>query len=640
MQLARGKTVLVVEDERVVAKDLQRSLMNLGYHVPTTAASADDAIRAASECCPDLVLMDIRIKGARDGIETAAILRSRFDIPVVYLTAYADEATVERAKKTEPHAYLLKPVKADELRSAVEIALYKHDADRRLRERERWFATTLRSIGDAVISTDAAGCITFMNPVAETLTGFATNDVRGRPLSDILKLVDAASKTMAADPIARVLSTGKIVETDGLLITREGQERVIADSAAPICDENGVLLGVVVVLRDVSEARRLQRKLEFAERLASLGTLVAGVAHEINNPLAIIIANVDFVVETLSSRSTELAHMPWLAELKEALSEAQVGAGRVQRIVADLRFFSRPSSDQQSRTDVNRVLQSCLDIVGHELRLRARIVTDLQDVPVVLANETRLSQVFVNLLLNAGHALDARGPEFNEVRVRTCVNASGSVVAEISDSGRGMTAEVVEKIFDPFFTTKEVGQGTGLGLSICHGIVKSLGGEIQVESSLGKGSCLRVIMPPAAPAEPMVEPPVVPAAVPGGRILVVEDELMVRNTIERSLTKEHQLTLVESAPEALALIDSGRRFEVILCDLMMPRVSGMELHQVLNERYPEQARRMIFVSGGAYVPEAVSFLRTMERRHLEKPFSPQLLRSTVREKIADLGPAH
>jgi PAS domain S-box-containing protein len=639
MQLVTGKTVLVVEDERVVAKDLQRSLINLGYQVPTTAASADDAIRAASERCPDLVLMDIRIKGERDGIETAAILRSRFDVPVVYLTAYADDATVERAKKTEPHAYLLKPVKADELRSAVEIALYKHDSDRRLRERERWFATTLRSIGDAVISTDASGSITFMNPVAETLTGYSTPDVRGRPLSDILRLVDPTTKAAVEDPIARVLRTGTIVEMDGLLIAREGQERVIADSAAPIRDEHGMLLGVVVVLRDVSEARRLQRKLEFAERLASLGTLVAGVAHEVNNPLAFIVSNLEFALETLSEHR-EVAATPWLNELKTALLEAQVGAGRVKQIVSDLRSFSRPSSDQQLRTDVNRVLQSSLDMVAHELRPRARILTDLQDVPVVLANETRLSQVFVNLLVNAAHAIDGHLPEQNFVKVRTRLDEAGRVVIEVIDSGRGMSEEIVKKIFDPFFTTKEVGQGTGLGLSICHGIVKSLGGEIQVESRVGEGSCLRVLLPPAtADDAPVTTEPLPLTASVRGRILVVEDESMVRQTIKRSLANLHQLTLVDSAPEALALLESGQRFDAILCDLMMPRVSGMELHQVLVERCPEQARRMVFVSGGAYIPEAVNFLRSMESRHLEKPFSPNALRAMIQDLLGTLGSA-
>jgi PAS domain S-box-containing protein len=637
MSISLGKRLLVVEDERVVAKDLQRTLISFGYDVPLTVASAEDAIRAAAERCPDLVLMDIRIKGDIDGVAAAELLRSRFDVPVVYLTAYADDATIERAQRTEPHAYLLKPVKADELRSAVQIALYKHDADRRLHERERWFSTTLRSIGDAVISTDAGGHITFMNPVAETLTGYTTEQVHGRPLSEILKLLDAATKTAITDPIERVLRTGKIVEMDGRLITREGQERVIADSAAPIRDEQGTLLGVVVVLHDVSEARRLQRKLEFAERLASLGTLVAGVAHEINNPLAVIVSNLDFALQTLTAR-VDLEPAGWLVELRDAMREAQEGAARVTRIVSDLRFFSRPTSDQQMRTDVNRALRSCLDMVAHELRGRARVITEFQDVSAVLANETRLSQVFVNLLLNAVHALDASDPAANQVRVRTSMDSAGRVVVEVADSGRGMSDAVIQKMFDPFFTTKDVGQGTGLGLSICHGIVKSLGGEIQVESQLGSGSCLRVLLPAAAPEE--LEPPLAASrsnARPTARILVVEDEELVRKTILRTLGTEHQLTMVEGAPEALALIESGKRFDVILCDLMMPCVTGMELHKVLLDRYREQANRMVFVSGGAFVPEAVSFLRAMETRHLEKPFSPATLRAKVDEVLGKLG---
>jgi two-component system, cell cycle sensor histidine kinase and response regulator CckA len=637
MTISLGKTVLVVEDERVVAKDLQRTLISFGYDVPLTAASADDAIRAASERCPDLVLMDIRIKGDLDGIQTAEILRSRFDVPVVYLTAYADDATVERAKKTEPHAYLLKPVKADELRSAVQIALYKHDADRRLHERERWFATTLRSIGDAVISTDATGHITFMNPVAETLTGYTTQQVHGRPLSDILKLLDSTTKAAIDDPIERVLRTGKIVEMDGRLITREGQERVIADSAAPIRDEQGTLLGVVVVLHDVSEARRLQRKLEFAERLASLGTLVAGVAHEINNPLAVIVSNLDFALQSLAE-SAAAGGGVWLEEVKDALREAQAGAGRVTQIVSDLRFFSRPTTEHQIRTDVNRTLQTCLDMLAHELRPRAQVTTDFQDVSAVLANETRLSQVFVNLLLNAAHALDETKAK-NEIRVRTMSDGAERIIVEVVDTGRGMTDDVIQKMFDPFFTTKDVGQGTGLGLSICHGIVKSLGGEIQVESVVGTGSCLRVVLP-AAPPEALPPALEVARGAPGAssRILVVEDEALVRKTILRTLGADHQLTMVEGAPEALALIESGKRFDVILCDLMMPRVTGMELHNVLLERCREQANRMLFVSGGAFVPEAVSFLSAMETRHLEKPFSPMALRDKVEDMLRQLGP--
>jgi nitrogen-specific signal transduction histidine kinase len=431
---------------------------------------------------------------------------------------------------------------------------------------------------------------------------------------------------------------------------------VIADSAAPIRDEHGALLGVVVVLRDVSEARRLQRKLEFAERLASLGTLVAGVAHEINNPLAFIVSNLEFALETLSARA-DVEQSAWVGEVREALHEAQVGAGRVRQIVSDLRFFSRPSTDQQMRTDVNRVLQSCLDMVAHELRPRAQIVTDLQDVPAVLANETRLSQVFVNLLINAAHAIEPSSTQSNEVRVRTSLDVAGRVIVEVIDSGRGMDSELLQKIFDPFFTTKDVGQGTGLGLSICHGIVKSLGGEIQVESAVGRGTCLRVVLPPAAdevvlsvlpppsaamtlqPTPSAATGPSLPVPVTAGQILVVEDESLVRKTIMRTLGTEFHLTVVEGAAEALALIDSGKRFDVIVCDLMMPRVTGIELHEVLHARHRDQARRMLFVSGGAFVPEALAFLRAMEDRQLSKPFSPSALREKVRGVLKSYGPA-
>jgi CheY-like chemotaxis protein/anti-sigma regulatory factor (Ser/Thr protein kinase) len=256
-----------------------------------------------------------------------------------------------------------------------------------------------------------------------------------------------------------------------------------------------------------------------------------------------------------------------------------------------------------------------------------------------LANETRLSQVFVNLLLNAAHALDGTKAK-NEIRVRTSSDGGERIVVEVADSGRGMTDDVIQKMFDPFFTTKDVGQGTGLGLSICHGIVKSLGGEIQVESVVGTGSCLRVVLPAAPPEE---LPPALDATRGSGpasaRILVVEDEALVRKTILRTLGTEHQLTMVEGGPEALALIDTGKRFDVILCDLMMPRVTGMELHKVLLERCREQANRMIFVSGGAFVPEAVSFLRAMETRHLEKPFSPMVLRDKIDDVLRQLGPS-
>jgi PAS domain S-box-containing protein len=634
--------VLVVEDERVVAKDLQRTLIRLGYHVPITVASADDALRAAAERCPDLVLMDIRIQGERDGIETAQLLKHRFDIPIIYLTAYADQATVARAKTTEPHAYLLKPVRLDELRSAVEIAIYKHGMERNQRERERWFATTLRSIGDAVISTDAEGRITLMNPMAETMTGVRTADVAGKRLSEVLQLVDESTQQPIEDPVAQVVREGKILRIDGVLKDRGGgdAERIIADSAAPIVDDQGKLLGVVVVFRDVSETRRMQRRLEFAERLTSLGTLAAGVAHEVNNPLSFVISNLDFALTELQRNRAELRASPWFGEVEQALSEAQIGAERVRQIVADLRAFARPSSPQPDRLDVNRILQSSIDMVAHQIRSRGQLVTEFGSVPAVMGNETRLSQVFVNLLVNAAHAVASPEAVANEVRVRTHVEPDGRVSIEVQDTGCGMSEEVQKRMFDPFFTTKEPGLGTGLGLAVCHGIVTSLQGEIHVRSRAGHGTTFRVTLP-AAPLLSIEPPKPTPSAMPpigpSADVLVIDDEPLLANMIARTIGNEHRLTLVGSAEEALALVDSGKRYDVILSDLMMRGLTGMDLHAALLKHHPEQARRMLFLSGGAFTREGVDFLQLMMRRHLAKPFSPEQLRALLREHIAKWG---
>src|SRR3954471_22349966 len=307
MPRGRPASILVVEDEAIGARDIQNSLRDLGYEVLNTAASCEEAIAHATARCPDLVLMDIRIQGERDGIATAEILRRRFRVPVVFLTAYADDTTVERAKRAQPYGYLVKPIKSMELRSAVEVALHKHEMDVRLRERERWFSTTLRSIGDAVISTDLDARVTFMNTVAETLTGWRTEDAMGRPLEEVLRLAQEETHEAVENPIRRALSEGKVSRLGEriALLGKDGAERPIDDIAAPIIDE-GDVLGAVMVFRDVSEQRRLQRQIELADRLASVGTMAAGVANEMNDPLALVLSNLGYLSENLAAHRTEL----------------------------------------------------------------------------------------------------------------------------------------------------------------------------------------------------------------------------------------------------------------------------------------------------------------------------------------------
>ncbi len=269
--------ILVVEDESLLAEDIQERLKNLGYEVAAVALSGEEALARVAAAQPDLVLMDIRLKGKMDGIDTARVVRERFNLPVVYLTGEADTATLERAKATEPLGYLLKPIEEKRLYSTVEIALYKHKMDQRLRRIERWFATTLKSIGDAVIVTDTEGRVTFMNPMAETLTGWKSDETAGKPLAQVYQTVNAETREALDSLVPQALLEGVVAGATNraVLISRQGAETPIDDSAAPIRDNAGNITGVVLTFRDVSERQRDQQALQESEE--RFRVLVEGV---------------------------------------------------------------------------------------------------------------------------------------------------------------------------------------------------------------------------------------------------------------------------------------------------------------------------------------------------------------------------
>jgi PAS domain S-box-containing protein len=256
--------ILVVEDESIVAEDMKAMLEGFGYAVPAVAFSGEEAVKKVLDTRPDLVLMDIVLKGQMSGVEAVERIRSRCNIPVVYVTAYADETTVRRAKVTEPFGYILKPFDAREVQTTIEIALYKHRMDEKLRASEQWLGTTLRSLGDAVIATDTQGCITFMNPRAEALTGWMQAEALGRHATEILLIRHDNIQSSAENPIAKVLQEGRAIDLADhnlVLVAKDGTERPIDDSAAPIKDDQGSLIGSVLVFRDISERRQLQEKL-------------------------------------------------------------------------------------------------------------------------------------------------------------------------------------------------------------------------------------------------------------------------------------------------------------------------------------------------------------------------------------------
>ncbi len=385
-----------------------------------------------------------------------------------------------------------------------------------------------------------------------------------------------------------------------------------------------------LIVEDVTERRRLQTRLLLADRMVSVGTLAAGVAHEINNPLTYVIANLEYMRKQFEG----LVPADRKEGLDRALSQASEGAERVRQIVRNLRTFSRGDEDRRGPVHVQQVLEGSIEMAWNEIRHRARLIRDYRNVPPVEANEARLGQVFLNLLVNAAQAIHEGNASAHQIRVSVVAAEDNRVVVTIRDTGRGIPKELLGRIFDPFFTTKPVGVGTGLGLSICHGIVTALGGEITVESEVGAGSVFRVSLPPATVAvAPQKQSAPMATAGRRGRVLIVDDEPNLRSSLGQILSIDHDVTTAGSAREALDAVTSGHPYDAILCDLMMPEMSGMELYDELSRIAPEQISRMIFLTGGAFTPRAQDFLDRVPNPRLEKPFDLDQLRTMLRKMV-------
>jgi CheY-like chemotaxis protein len=363
--------------------------------------------------------------------------------------------------------------------------------------------------------------------------------------------------------------------------------------------------------------------------------MAAGVAHEINNPLTYLILNLDWLARKFSEGVGALESAEGLAE---TLQEARRGARRVATIVRELRNFSRADGETKGAVDLAAVVRSAVKIASHEITPRARLSVELGAAPRVDANEGRLEQVVINLLLNAVQALSSAQTATNEIRVDVRGDG-GQAVLEISDNGEGIAPEVLPRIFDPFFTTKPPGVGTGLGLSICHGIVTSLGGQITVHSVPGEGTTFRVTFPRALtsfasePPPPSIDPSLQRAG-PRARVLVIDDEIQIANTLRDLLSDDHDVSAATSAAEALAALDDGRGFDVIFCDLMMPVMSGIELYERIRRERPGLERHIVFMTGAAFTTHAAEFLASVENRCLEKPFSLQFVERVILEMMS------
>jgi PAS domain S-box-containing protein len=487
--------VLVVEDERIVAMDIQGQLENLDYDVVATAVSGDEAIHKAEETSPDLALMDIRIKGDMDGIEVAQHLRAKLDIPVIYLTAYADQDTLDRAKNTESFGYLLKPFEEGELHATIEMALYKHRAERRLRESEQWLATTLQSIGDAVIATDAEGRVKFLNPVAQRLTGWTQKAGLGKDLSKVFHLIDGETRETIPSPATRAMAEGTTVhlQANVLLVARDGRTIPIDDSAAPIMDDRDNIDGVVLVFRDISERIQTEQKLrryaaELKVQNQELDAFAHTVAHDLKDPLAAIVGFADVL-------KNDIDRMP-LHQTKTFLRNIARDGRRMSNIIDELLLLAsvRDAAIEPRPLDMATIVSLGQRRLAYMAQQHQAEIIVHEPWPVAMGYGPWIEEVWVNYISN-GIKYGGRPPR---IELGATPQPDGMIRFWVRDNGNGLLPEAKARLFTPFTQLDQLrARGHGLGLSIVRRIVEKLNGQVSVESTVGRGSTFTFTLPAA-----------------------------------------------------------------------------------------------------------------------------------------------
>jgi PAS domain S-box-containing protein len=635
--------LLVIEDTEEDYILLTRELRRLGYVPDTLRVYTAETVEEAIKSGWDIVISDWSMP-TLNGLDAYRIVRaSDPDVPFIIVSGTIGEDVAVDALRAGVDDFMVKGRFArlgpaiERARNSAALRRRQRAADlelerqRRETERsERLLRIVLDSVPDGVIVVNREGTLLTTNPAARQLLGLASDASFDVLLASwhVFRADRVTPVTRDELPLVRALA-GEIVDREQLVLQRiqDGTSHQLSVSARPLQDPTGSS-GAIAVFRDVSREIATQEQLMISDRMASVGLLAAGVAHEINNPLAAVTANIDMLASSLPPGGIKAEDT---VELREMAEDARVAADRVRQIVRDLKIFSRHEDSGDKAVDIRRTLESTLRMAWNEIRHRAKLVKELPETPLVRGSESRLGQVFLNLLVNAAQAIPEGSADKHMIRVSTRLEGN-HVVVEVGDTGAGMSAETQRRLFTPFFTTKPQGEGTGLGLAISYRIVTNLGGTIDVTSAPQRGTTFRVRLPVAAdPTAEEVAPATASAPSRRGRILVVDDETMICTTIRRMLSRDHDVHTTTRAVEALDRVRAGETFDVILCDLMMPQMTGIELHAALASL--GLADRIVFLTGGAFTPGARQFLDQVPNLRIEKPFDAQHLRAIVNDRL-------
>jgi PAS domain S-box-containing protein len=638
MNPERELRLLLLEDMDADAELMIQSLQGIGPRLSWRHVKARETYeRALLQFEPDVILADYSLPGFDGRTALQIALEFRPEVPVIIVSgSLLDEAALDLIRMGATD-YVLK-TNLGRLAPSVRRAVAEAD-DVRERKRAQELLAESEARFRGIVETAqegiwmfSAGLTVYMNRRMREMIGLEEADLSGATVD---RVIDVDSRAGFESRAFQLVREGAGSERFECQLCRNEGTRIWASIAMSRMESDpGGSPRFLAMVTDVAAQRKLQEQLMVSDRMASVGTLAASVAHEINNPLAAMVGNLQLAMADAGVEER-------VQDLREELGDSVACAERIRVIVRDLKIFGRAREERMDRVDVRAVLESSLRMARNEIHHRARVRWAGPPVPAIVGDEARLGQVFLNVLLNAAQAIDVGHAEGNEITIDTRVVDPGTVVVEIRDSGCGIPPAVLRHVFEPFFTTKAPGVGTGLGLAICRQILEAMGGGIDIESEVGHGTMVRVTLPVAHGSDATVPSPfesVAVAAPRRARVLVVDDEEMIGVVARRALGSEHDVVAETSGRAAILRIREGERFDVVLCDLMMPEMSGIEVLREIGQIDPRLARDLVFMSGGAFTPEARSFLAEVPNDRIEKPFDLVRLRNVVNTRLLPMQP--
>lgn len=658
--------ILVVEDNPGYILLISEHLKETGLkHELEFCKMMKDVKKRLDQFKPNLVISGLNLPDSPCDDTIDEIQHISTTYPVIALTELSDDEIGERAIRRGAQDYLIKAeINAPSLRKSIKFAIERYKIFRALNQSRTNYRTLIDSVPDLMYIICPEGKIADCNQSAIEFTGYTRNELIGKQVEDIY---DEGSREMAVTFFQEWKKSGILRNKELKIRTKKGQAIDVELNVNTVRDESGAITSSVSVQRVITERKKVEamrNKLAHADRLLVIGQLAAGVAHEINNPAAYIMANISSMQATISeikdicSRVKDCLEFddldtlrdklrevlsasniyPILAESEEILKETFDGVDRIRSIVKDLRIFSRLEEDKLEFTSINEVIDIACNMTYNEIKHKARLEKNLSKLPLIKADKGKLVQVIINMMLNSAQAIVQGDMDNNKIRIIS-ESKDDKITVRIEDTGKGIPPEARDHIFEPFFTTKPKEKGTGLGLALCADIINKHKGEIRLLDTSSEGTRFEIKIPfdpKDAVKGPLTQQDY--AKLRSGnkkRLLLIDDEALLLKAYKRNLQDDYQISTCERAEEALELLKKDQDFHLILCDIIMPGMSGIDLFNEIREKMPELSKKFVFCSGSGFGFSSKEIKDTYDNIFLQKPISMAKLKETIADFLND-----